>query len=200
MMMRAIVLSIVIAAGGAYARVGARSDVPVARARLSAFPCSVEAWHCTDDTPLDADSLAVLKADDYLNRGYADASGRRASLFVAYYDSQRQGDAIHSPLNCLPGSGWEPLTTTRINLGRDVSMPANELIVEKALDREAVVYWYQGRGRRVANEYANRFWLVADAIRLHRSDGALVRVVSKAPDEAERFARALGARLTPYLP
>jgi EpsI family protein len=200
MITRAIVLCFVIVAGGAYARVGARSDVPVARTQLSAFPCSVEGWRCTDDTPLDADSLAVLRADDYLNRGYEDAGGRSASLFIAYYDSQRQGDAIHSPLNCLPGSGWEPLTTTQINLGRDVPAPANELIVEKGLDRDAVVYWYQGRGRRVANEYANRFWLVADAIRLHRSDGALVRVVSRTPDAAEQFARALGARLTPYLP
>ncbi len=197
---RAAVLSAVIVGGGLYARSGGR-ERPVSRTPLASIPCVLDAWRCTGDSALDADSLAVLRADDYVNRGYVDRDGHTAALFVAYYDSQREGDAIHSPQNCLPGSGWEPLTTARVNLGLDgAPSPANEMIVQKALDRQVVVYWYEGRGRRIADEYLNRFWLVVDAVRLHRSNGALVRIVSSTAESSERFARAVSPHLSSYLP
>jgi EpsI family protein len=198
---RAAILAVVICAGGLYARHAGSEDVRVARTPLAALPCTVDTWRCTGDVPLDRESLDVLRVDDYLNRGYLDSNGRSAALFVGYYASQRQGDTIHSPLNCLPGSGWEPLATTSVDLGRDgVSLPANEVVVQNALDRQVVVYWYQGRGRRIANDYVNKFWLVVDAMRLHRSDGGIVRVIAPTADVAERFARDVMPRLSSYLP
>jgi EpsI family protein len=193
---RAAVVAVVICAGGLFARRAGSHEIRAPRAPLTGMPCAVDTWRCTGDTPFDRESLDVLRVDDYVNRAYRDADGRSAALFVGYYASQRQGDTIHSPLNCLPGSGWEPVSSRAIDLGG----PANEVVVQKGLDRQVVVYWYQGRGRRIAGDYLNKFWLVVDAMRLNRSDGGLVRVVAPTADGAERFARAVTPRLSPYLP
>jgi EpsI family protein len=165
------------------------------------MPCAIDGWRCAGDTPLDRESLDVLRVDDYLNRGYIDPDGRSAALFVGYYASQRQGDTIHSPLNCLPGSGWEPISSRAVDFGEHARrLPANEVVVQKGLDRQVVVYWYQGRGRRIAGDYLNKFWLVVDAMRLNRSDGGLVRVVAPTQDAAEGFARAVAPRIKAFLP
>lgn len=201
MVTRAAIVAILIVSGGLYARGAGSRDVPVPHAPLAGMPCGIDGWRCAGDTPLDRESLEILRVDDYINRSYVDPKGQPASLFVGYYASQRQGDTIHSPLNCLPGSGWEPISSSSVDLGRDgLHLPANEVVVQKALDREVVVYWYQGRGRRIAGDYMNKVWLVIDAMRLHRSDGGLVRVVAPTSRLAEGFARAVTPQLSNYLP
>ena len=127
-------------------------------------------------------------------------------MYVAYYGTQRQGDAIHSPLHCLPGNGWTPITHTRrrLDVGA-VRISINHYIVEKAGAKNLVMYWFQGRGRVVASEYANKAYLLADAFRLRRTDEALVRIVTPmsgdATDEvANHFARVLYPVLTRWLP
>jgi EpsI family protein len=198
---RAAILSALILAGGAYSRNAGALDRRIPHVPLAQLPCEIDAWRCGRDVPLDSESLSVLRVDDYVNRSYVDRAGASAALFVGYYESQRQGDTIHSPQNCLPGSGWQPVSSSRVTLrDRDGELPANELIVEKNLDRQVVLYWYQGRGRAIASDYANKFWLVADAIRLHRSDGALVRIVAPDAAAAEAFARVIRPRLGAYLP
>lgn len=201
MIARAAILSLVILGGGVYSRNAGTLDRPVPHAALAQLPCDIDAWRCAGDVPLDRESLSVLRVDDYVNRSYVNSARGSAALFVGYYASQRQGDTIHSPQNCLPGSGWQPVSSSRVTLRTaDGDLRANELIVEKNLDRQAVVYWYQGRGRTIASDYANKFWLVADAIRLHRSDGGLVRIVAPSMPEAEAFARAIRPYLGSYLP
>jgi EpsI family protein len=198
---RAAIVALVVCTGGLYARGAGSRDVPVPHAPLAGIPCAIGDWRCAGDSPLDRESLDVLRVDDYINRTYLDPRGGPAALFVGYYASQRQGDTIHSPLNCLPGSGWEPIDSASIDLGQEgVHLPANEVVVQKGLDRQVVVYWYQGRGRRIAGDYANKAWLILDAMRLHRSDGGLVRIVAPTASAAERFALALTPRLSAYLP
>jgi EpsI family protein len=129
-------------------------------------------------------------------------------LYVGYYASQRQGDTIHSPQNCLPGAGWHPVSSAIREIhtgGRTVRV--NEYIIEKGTSRQVVLYWYQGRGRVVANEYANKGLLMLDAARLHRTNGGLVRVLAPVSlstadtaRDASAFAAALFSHLDKYLP
>jgi len=125
------------------------------------------------------------------------------ALYVGYYASQRQGDTIHSPQNCLPGAGWRPVSAERTTVdfgGRTV--PVNRFIIQKGLDRQAVFYWYQGRSRVVASEFANKAWLMLDAARLRRTDGGLVRAitpVSSTPDAAFATLTTFSTALFPYL-
>jgi len=212
MIARAAVLSAVILAAGLYTSRGERSEVSAPRESLAAIPQTLGAWSNPVDVPIDGGTRDVLGVDDYVSRLYVDAAAQPVALYIGYYRSQRQGDMIHSPQNCLPGAGWQPVaggaTTLEVD-GRQ--MTVNRYVIQKGLDRQVVLYWYQGRGRIVANEYANRFWLMVDAARLHRSDGALVRVAAPvlqsangslagADAAAAAFTRDLVPRLPRFLP
>ena len=136
--------------------------------------------------------------DDYVSRIYGIGQQIPIGLYVGYYGSQRTGDTIHSPKNCLPGAGWEPVRAGYLTISPPGGAPieVNEYLVAKGADKRLVLYWYQGRGRVIASEYAGKVWMVVDAIRLHRTDGALVRLVTPVDDgEAnaqERLVRFVG--------
>jgi EpsI family protein len=123
----------------------------------------------------------VLRADDTLNRVYVDRSGNTtASLFIAFFKSQRYGQAPHSPKNCLPGSGWEALEDTKLTVdvpGSAAPITINKYTVARGDSQSVVLYWYQSHGRVIAGEIPAKFWLVSDAIRHGRTDTALVRIV-----------------------
>jgi EpsI family protein len=192
-----------------------RREVPPARAALSAFPWQVGAWRGVALPPFTPSVLGVLGLNDYLTRDYIAPDRSGVNLYIGYWESQRQGDTIHSPLNCLPGAGWEPLSQAIISVpdsrsASGGSLPVNRVVIQKGLDRQVVFYWYQSHGRIIASEYASRFHLVVDAVRLNRTDGAIVRVVApiagdspdaeqKAQDEGFRFISVLLPQLAPYL-
>jgi EpsI family protein len=147
-------------------------------ARLPHFPDVLGPWHAAGNIDLDARTLSLLGADEYLNRIYRTSTGAIASVYVGYYRSQQQGAAIHSPLNCLPGAGWQPVTTNRVALTNGPDAPlVNRLVVRKGETRQIVYYWYQSHGRITASDYWSKFYLVADAVTRRGSDAALVRVV-----------------------
>jgi EpsI family protein len=107
------------------------------------------------------------------------------SLYIGYYQTQRQGSTIHSPMNCLPGAGWNPKerTTLAIPVQRasdaaTETIQVNRLVIEKGFDRQLVLYWYQAHGRVVASEYWGKIYTVLDAMRMNRTDAAMVRVIS----------------------
>ncbi len=168
-----------------------REQIPPRRP-LETLPDTIGGWRSTGDLPLDRGTLAVLRADDYVSRTYVRGPGA-AQLFVAYYASQRQGDTMHSPMNCLPAAGWQPLTIGRTDIatpGGD-TIHANRYVIQRGLDQRLALYWYQSHGRTVASEYASKVYLVLDSLRLHRSDAALVRVIAplgRNPALAERAA------------
>jgi EpsI family protein len=209
---RAIAVALLIVVAGTYGRTVAGREVAPARQELREFPRTLDAWSSARELPLPAESLATLGVDDYVSRVYVNsATAQPVSLYVGYYASQRQGDTIHSPQNCLPGAGWQPVEGGRVQIpvnGRSIEV--NRYVIEKGLDRQVVLYWYQGRGRIVASEYANKFWLMVDAARVHRTNGALVRVMApirrNAPNPASAefavtdFTRVLLAQLNGFLP
>ena len=202
-----IVAALMLATGG-FLRIVSAADLAPAAAGLSALPLRIgDDWRGQDLGRFDRDTEAILQADSYLLHRYI-RDGVPLDLFVAYYATQRSGHTIHSPLNCLPGTGWEWVDRRRervtVGPGRDIDINSN--IARKNTERHLVYYWYQSHGRAVANEYRNRLLLVQDALTLHRSDGALVRVSApivardgRAPDLAG-FIRALYPILTRHLP
>jgi EpsI family protein len=148
---------------------------------LAGFPADIMGWHMVTNAPIDAEVQKVLRADDTMNRVYANTDRTSAvSLFAAYFQSQRRNQTPHSPKNCLPGAGWEPSATGTI----DVDIPSegrririNNFVVSRGDEKSIVLYWYQSRDRVIASEYAAKFWLVMDSIRYRRSDTAMVREV-----------------------
>lgn len=176
---------------------------------LSMLPVTLGSWKLLQEGVIDDDTRNVLKADDLLNRFYASGTAG-ANLFVAAFRSQRNGKAPHSPKNCLPGTGWTPLNSGElaIDVGRAMPIVVNRYVVAHGDDRSLVLYWYQSRDRAIASEYTAKFWVVADAMRLNRTDTALVRVVvpivnrdeDAAAKSATDFVKAFYGTLREYLP
>ena len=74
--------------------------------------------------------------------------------------------------------------------------PANRYVISKGESRQLVLYWYWAHDRGVASEYWAKVYLVADAMRMNRSDGALVRIITEMfPGET---AEAAQARVAPF--
>lgn len=207
--MRFWVLFVVLLAGGVvittWERIG---EASVAREPLAKMPGQLGAWRQVGrDERFDKEVEDVLRADDYVSRVYATPDGKAASLYVGYHATQRAGATYHSPLNCLPGSGWtltEPLraTVTPTATGAP-AFEANRYIIERGGDRQLLLYWYQGRGRAVASEYKDKIHTVLDSVSRRRSDGAMVRVlmqIGKSEAEALQAATDLASQVAPALP
>jgi EpsI family protein len=185
-------------------------EAHVDRKELKDFPEGIGSWQRVGtDRILDDETLKVLRASDYLLRDFSKPEGQFANLYVGYYATQRSGATFHSPLNCLPGSGWtlsEPGKAS-IPLPDGSSFVANKYIIQNGDYRSLMIYWYQGRGRNVASEYWGKVYTVFDSVRLRRSNGAMVRVtvaIGSSEANAERtaveFATAAATVLPDFVP
>ena len=165
-----------------FLQVRGRSEVFPPRLPLGSFPEQLGNW-TGRDVEIPQDVRDVLGAGDFLLRVYRsdDATKPFTGLFIAYFPTQRAGDTIHSPKNCLPGAGWTPIDSRRITLSVEGHAPfmVNRYVIAKAADRQLVLYWYWAHDRAVASEYWARVYLVADSMRMNRSDGALVRITTE---------------------
>ena len=159
--------------GGVIINVWERAgEAHVERRPLASFPAQIGAWQqAGSDQRFDAETESVLRADDYLSRSFVLPDGRTGYFYVGYYATQRNGATYHSPLNCLPGSGWtmtDP-ATVKITPASGVPFDANRYIIKNGDTRQVLVYWYQGRGRVVASEYWGKIYTVIDSVRRRRS-------------------------------
>jgi exosortase D (VPLPA-CTERM-specific) len=196
----------------AWSLVPARDAVAPPREPFALFPTSLDGWQGSP-VQLTGRVEAVLGADDYVSSFYVkpgEAEG--VDLFLSYYVSQTAGSAIHTPEVCLPGAGWEvsrieaetvPLPGTAVG-----SVRANRALIQKGLERQLVYYWYEGRGRQMTGDFTAKFATVIDGVRLGRTDGGLVRVITPiGPDgvaaaeaRLRRFLTASIDRLPRYIP
>jgi EpsI family protein len=207
MSLRACVAAAVLV-GGIFAT---RSFRPNEAARLqrplSEFPSAI-GFSNSEDRPFDQPVARAIGADDYINRIYL-GSALPIELYIGYYKDQRSGDKIHSPKNCLPGSGWEPVYSTRVQLSSVNGAPVivNGYLVAQGTKRDMVLYWYQSHGRIVASEYWAKFLLIADGLKNKPTDGAMIRIWTTAIDGEEsaqaravEFAQRIYPRVDEFLP
>ncbi len=148
------------------------------------------------DLTIDAEQQRIAGMSNYLMRVFKRDTMDVMSLYVGYYELQRQGKSIHSPKNCLPGAGWEPMSQTVVNVTVDgVAYPLNRYLLGKGAARALVYYWYEGRGRVEANEYRVKWELMRDAALTGRTEEALVRlVIPLAPDAKAQQKEAIALR------
>jgi EpsI family protein len=206
-----ILSAVLLAQAGMFYGFSRKENIP-SRRPLADFSLAGTPWKSVQDVELSADELAVLQADDILSRIYQHQSPERgASLFVAFFDTQKTGKTPHSPKNCLPAAGWVPSRNEIVEIpvpGLAQPIQANEYVVARGDNQSVVLYWYQSHNRTVASEYWAKFYTVADSIRYNRSDTALVRVVvgvnggdtKTASQTATEFAIAFFPQLKQYLP
>ena len=195
-------------AGGIFATHSFRPKVAAApHWPLREFPPEIGLSH-SEDRPFETQVVRAVGADDYINRVYL-GSTPPIELYVGYYKEQRSGDRIHSPKNCLPGSGWETVHSSRVQIGSESGVPVlvNGYLVAQGTRRNMVLYWYQSHGRIVASEYLAKFLLIADGLNSRPTNGAMVRIWTTAADgeaasqaRAAEFARHVYPQIAKYLP
>jgi len=213
---RLTLITVCLASASVYLAGANRDEIVPPRTPLASLPMTINDWAGRRAPDMTPEVLKVLGADDYIMRSYFAPQHGPIGLYIGYHATQRQGDTIHSPLNCLPGAGWQPLEQghTLITVsglgGATASTPIeiNRVVIGKGLERQLVLYWYQSHGRVVASEYWGKIYTVLDSVRYHRTDAALVRVITSmeavgtesADERAAKFVQALFPRLAGHLP
>jgi EpsI family protein len=199
---RILLLTLFFLAGSAYIARASRTEPTPPREPLAQLNRQIGTWRGRD-FDIEERVLRVLGVDDYLNRSYSSPDSL-AFLYVGYYQSQRQGSTMHSPMNCLPGAGWNPVTRShmQIAVSPEPGAPAqtievNRIVIEKGLERQMALYWYQAHGRVIASEYWGKIYTVLDAMHLNRTDGSLVRIITPIPAsgaDAEKAAENVAVK------
>ena len=214
--MRIAILCLVMLATAATISYASRPEVIPVRQQLSGLPLQLNGWEgrrLPDSSEKIVDKLSV---DDHINMYYSRINSPSVSLYIGYYQSQRTGESIHSPLNCLPGAGWIPVKNEHISipLNGDRVIEVNLITIQKGAVSQVVIYWYHSQGRVIASEYMGKIYTVLGAIRTHRTDAALVRIIStisanafsnaEAEEAAEKavvdFTQSLFPVLSDFLP
>ncbi len=191
--MRTLILSLVLIAQGATYYGLSRPEPVRASRKLAEFPAALGGWRSAGDGRVEID----IGADDYLTRDYARPDSGSASLFVAYFKSQRMGQTPHSPKNCLPGTGWVWTVSDNVRIAiadRAAPIEVNRYVVSRGEQKAVVLYWYQSRDRVLASEYRAAAFTAWDALRYNRTDTALVRIVVPIGPGGEQAATASGVQ------
>jgi exosortase D (VPLPA-CTERM-specific) len=184
------------------------AEIIPGRSSFAQFPMELGPWHGSRQS-LDAIFTDQLQMDDYVLANYVNDAGRSANFYVSWYNSQRKGEAVHSPRACLPGGGWQIREFARRTLPgitmNGEPLRVNRAIVELGNQRELVYYWFQQRGRIIDSEFAVKWYLFWDAVTRHRTDGAMVRLMTGLPpsgdeSEADRQLTGFASRMAPELP
>ncbi len=155
-----------------------KASIP-SRMDFAHFPLKLGSWVGVEAV-LEEEVEKVLAADDYLLVDFEQADGDTVNFYAAYYTSQLEGRSVHSPRICIPGGGWTitDFSTVDHSLDDGTSFPLNRAELELNSERQLVYYWFEQRGRRLANEYWLKWYLMSDSITMNRTDGALIRVTT----------------------
>ena len=208
---RSIITSLLIISTFIYLSVMSHGDSLPPKKEFSTFPKQIGTW-VGKESFFEQKIYDKLGVDDSVLVNYWSPDGNEVNLYIGYYQSQREGDLIHSPKHCMPGSGWN-ITDTSLE---EIIIPGNKakkikaikLILEKGINKQVVLYWFQSRGRYIGSEYWQKIYLVWDAIFKNRTDGSFVRLIApvnsngveSATDYLKSFAVAIIPVLNEYIP
>lgn len=189
-----------------------RVDATPARQDFQAFPLTVGDWQGKREQ-IEQVYLDELRLDDYLLADYVSSDKLPINLYVAYYASQRKGQAAHSPRTCIPGGGWKITSLTQYPVPNVTTaagpLVVNRTVIEMGETKQLVYYWFEERGRHLTNEYLVKWYIFWDALTRNRTDGALIRLTIPVPPgmdltEADKrlgeFARTVNPLLSKYVP
>ena len=190
-----------------------RNDTVPSRLTFAAFPVATEGWVGRRGA-LDREILDTLGLTDYLLADFTHPDENAPiNYYISYYESQRKGEAVHSPRACIPGDGWriESHTQSSIEGVRADGNPitVNEVLISRGNTRQLVYYWFDQRGKQLVNQWQVKWYLLLDGIATQRTDGAMLRLVTPvrqnesaeaASQRLERFMRVIVPRSQSFLP
>ncbi len=203
----AVVSLVVLIIAGLFVHFGTSNILRVPdRVDLAALPGKFEGWK-SEMQEVDKATLEVLGADDFVITNLTSPEGNLFNLYIAYLNAQRHGHSWHSPQQCIPGGGWQitdhKILPTETTDGKKFYF--NRLIIENRGHTQLLYYWYDQRSRKIANEYIMKIMLIFDAVKLRRTDGAMIRIMTplvrgESIEEADARLSGFMRQLEPKLP
>ena len=185
------------------------SDIEVSLNKsFEGFPIEHKGWHMTSESHFSDDVLDVLRPTDYMLREYVGEENVPVSLYIGYHGGGRESGAIHSPRNCLPGSGWYLVSEERMTVRSGLKeIDLVKAVYQKGAYKELFLYWFDVKGQTLSNEFALKFAKIKNSMLYRRRDAAFIRVsVDIESDEnmsflvAEKLVRDLYPVITEFLP
>ena len=187
-----------------------QSSTPLNKS-LADFPGTIGQWQAIGSQSMQDNVEDLLSVDDYILRNYIGPRNSKINMYVSYFSYTDRSKGYHSPLNCMPGSGWNIAKTVPVALnlpesGQEVTV--NKLVLQQGRSKQISLYWYQCRGRILHNEYMERIYRVIDSIFKNRTDGAFIRLIASGTEQTlqkdtallKDFAEQLIPLLRDYLP
>jgi len=189
-----------------------REKIP-AKKNLEQFPLKLDEWTSTRRQPMAQMYIDALDLSEYVIIDYHNRNDKKVNFYVAYYESQRKGESIHSPATCLPGSGWSFDQSGTVKItdvhGIDGTIEVNRAVMQSGRSRRVTYYWFPVRGRILNNAYQLKIYNFWDALTQQRTDGALVRLITSvyedetladAEKRLQNFVRDIVPVLEEYIP
>jgi EpsI family protein len=204
---RFVVACLLITAAGSFTLF--RADLPVPlKQHLSSFPVAVNGWRMVSQETFDRQTLEVLRPTEYLSRSYAAPDGSTVHLYVGYHGGGKDGGEIHSPNHCLPGSGWQKVSSARSGIDTESGRVNLVKAAYKYGDHtELFYYWFQVRGRTFSDEYGLKLAELSNSLLNQRRDAAFIRIsvtagvdADPAAATAKGFIRNFYPQIKGYLP
>ena len=205
-LLRPVIASILMLLAFYYLTYVRQSEPVQPRKPFSTFPKRIDQY-IGHEIFFDQRVYDILGVDDSILVSFVGPEGREVELYVGFYQSQREGDLIHSPQNCLPGSGWNINETSfeelKVHGGKKDHIKVLKMITQKGAYKHVVLYWFQSRGRYICSEYLQKIFLVWDAILKNRTDGSFVRLIAPVRngdvDHTTAYLKAFASKLIPVL-
>ena len=181
---------IILVAGGSFSlALRHPPETSPAGVRLASIPSVKNGW-IGRDISIGPAVEEALDVNQYVYREYVNGSGLSVWLFVGYFTSQKFGSGIHSPRNCLPGSGWEIVNRSYSPLPGDSSLSVNRMNILRGESRQVMYYWFVTRAGHLNNEYSLKGSLIKSALLGDPTDAAFIRINTAmsafSPTDAEK--------------
>jgi len=189
-----------------------RERIPTKK-NLDQFPLKIGEWNADRHLRMAQHFIDVLDLSEYVIMNYQKTDEKKINFYVAYYESQRKGESIHSPATCLPGSGWSFNQSGTVKItgvpGNYGTYEVNRAVMQFGRNRQIAYYWFPVRGRILNDAYQLKIYNFWDALTQQRTDGALVRLITsvyedESLEDSEKrlqdFVRDVAPVLKEYLP
>ncbi|WP_020676369.1 exosortase C-terminal domain/associated protein EpsI [Geopsychrobacter electrodiphilus] len=195
--------------GLAFVYVQTRTEVAVPTGKpFNLFPLRVANWVMTGESHFSGQVLEVLRPSDYLSRNYQNSRGEQLGFYLGFHDGGPDSGPIHSPKQCLPGSGWNRLhDEVRSVLINGHKVPYVSAVYQKDQQKQLFLYWFQEGDEVLTNEYALKFVMIKNSILRNRRDSAFIRLSlmihqdeAKALATGEEFMRDFVPIINTFLP
>jgi EpsI family protein len=139
----------------------------------------IKGWQSYEQIPIDNKIVNELKLDDYVNQQYVDGN-ESVFLYIGYYKTTKKLGALHDPLVCFPGQGWNVSDTKKsqwiLNPDTGEKISFSSMIVTKGSQKELVIYWFQSYDEATPDTFSQKVTSFWKRIRNKGEDNAFVRI------------------------